>query len=71
MQVLKRGLVPLSVKRAGVAIIGLSLILIVVGCFPAQMYQQKIFRYSYSEEPIQRLQVYSGITSLKAITINE
>ena len=68
---LKRGLVALSVKRAALAVIGLSLILIVIGYFPAQMYQQKIFKYSYSEEPVQRLQVYSGITSLKAITIDQ
>jgi predicted transcriptional regulator len=56
------------VKRAAIA---LSLILIVIGCFAAQAYQQKIFKYSYSEEPVRRLQVYSGITSLKAITIDE
>jgi len=65
---LKRRLVPLSVKRAAIA---LSLILIVIGCFAAQAYQQKIFKYSYTEEPVRRLQVYSGITSLKAITIDE
>jgi predicted transcriptional regulator len=65
---LKRRLIPLSVKRAAIA---LSLILIVIGCFAAQAYQQKIFKYSYSEEPVRRLQVYSGITSLKAITIDE
>jgi predicted transcriptional regulator len=66
--VLKRRLIPLSVKRAAIA---LSLILIVIGCFAAQAYQQKIFKYSYTEEPVRRLQVYSGITSLKAITIDE
>ena len=65
---LKRRLIPLSVKRAAIA---LSLILIVIGCFAAQAYQQKIFTYSYTEEPVRRLQVYSGITSLKAITIDE
>ena len=65
---LKRGLVPLSVKRV---VIAFALILIVIGCFAAQMYQQKIFKYSYSEEPVRRLQVYLGITSLKAITIDE
>ena len=65
---LKRRLVHLSAKRATIA---LSLILIVIGCFAAQAYQQRIFKYSYTDAPVRRLQVYSGITSLKAITIDE
>ena len=65
---LKRRLMPLSAKRV---VIALSLILIVIGCFAAQAYQQRIFKYSYTEEPIRRLQVLSGVTSLKAITIDE
>lgn len=69
--VLKRRLVPLSVKRAAIAAIALTLILIILSSFPAQIYQQKIFTYSYSQQPIRRLQVYSGVTSLKAITIDE
>ena len=58
----------MSLKRAAIAS---SLILIVIGCFAAQVYQQRIFKYSYTEEPVRRIQVYSGVASLKAITIDE
>jgi len=68
MQVLKLRLIPLSMKRAAIA---LSLILIVVGCFAAQMYQQKIFSYGYTQKPAPTLQVYPGIASLKAATTDD
>lgn len=58
----------MSVKRAA---LGLSLVLIVVGCFAAQMYQQKIFSNGYTQKPAPMLQVYPGIASLKAATTND
>jgi len=48
----------------------LVLILIVGGCFAASLEQQKKFAYSYSPRQY-GLQVYPGITSLKAITIDK
>jgi DNA-binding transcriptional ArsR family regulator len=62
------GLNALGWKRASIA---LALMAIVVGCFVASMYQQKSFRYGYTQEPIRRLQVYSGINSYLAITIEK
>ncbi len=51
------------------ATIALVLMLIVIGCFAASLYEQKNFIYSYPTR--HNLQVYSGITSLKAITIDK
>jgi predicted transcriptional regulator len=48
----------------------LSLVLIVVGCFAAQMYQQKLFSYGYTQKPAPRLQVYLSKASLKAATVD-
>jgi len=48
----------------------LVLILIVGGCFAASLEQQKKFAYSYSPRE-NGLQVYPGIVSLKAITIDK
>ena len=64
----KQGLVPLSLKRVAIA---LALTFIVIGGFAAQMYQQKNFKYTYTEQPVHHIEVYSGLASLKAITINE
>jgi DNA-binding transcriptional ArsR family regulator len=58
----------LSLKRVAIA---LALILIVVGGFAAQIYQQKNFKYTYTEQPVRHIEVYSGLASLKTITINE
>ena len=58
----------MSLKRVAFA---LALTLIVVGVFAAQVYQQKNFKLSYTEQPVHSIAVYSGITSLKAIPINE
>lgn len=58
----------MSSKRVALA---LALIFIVVGVFAAQVYQQKNFKFSYSEQPVHSIAVSSGLTSLKAITINE
>jgi len=55
------------VKRVA---IGLSLVLIVVGCFAAQIYQQKLFSYGYTQQPAPRLQVYGSIPILKAGTVD-
>lgn len=51
------------------ATIALVLMLIVIGCFAASMYEQKNFIYAYPTR--HNLQVYSGITSLKAVTIDK
>ncbi len=48
----------------------LVLILIVGGCFAASLEQQKKFAYSYSPRE-NGLQVYPGIVSLKAVTIDK
>ena len=64
----KQGLVPLSLKRVAIA---LALTFIVIGGFAAQIYQQKNFKYTYTEQPVRHIEVYSGLASLKAITINE
>lgn len=58
----------MSLKRVTIA---LTLTFIIIGCFAAQMYQQQNFKYTYSEQPVHHIQVYSGLASLKAITINE
>ncbi len=58
----------MNAKRVAIAS---ALTLIVIGCFAAQIYQQKIFSYSYSRDRTRRLEIYSGITSLKAITIDK
>jgi predicted transcriptional regulator len=50
--------------------IGLSLVLIVVGCFAVQMYQQKLFSYGYTQKLAPRLQVYLSTASLKAATVD-
>ena len=61
----------MNLKRVALAIACLGLIVTLIGCFAAQMYEQKIFNYSYRETPFCQVQVYSGIASLKAITINQ
>ncbi len=58
----------LGVKRAAV---GLGLILIIVGCFAAQMYQLKIFSSGCTQQPVSRLQVYPGVASLNAVATDE
>jgi predicted transcriptional regulator len=64
-------LVPLTLKRVAITLTTLALTVIVIGCFAAQIYQQKNFRYTYTEDPVRHIEVYSGLMSLKAITINE
>lgn len=61
----------MNLKRVTLAIACLGLIVALIGCFAAQMYEQKIFNYSYRETPFCQVQVCSGIASLKAITINQ
>ncbi len=61
----------MKIKRVAVASVALALVLVVIGCFAGQIYQQSIFKYGYTEEPVLHVKVYSGLTSLKAITINE
>jgi predicted transcriptional regulator len=50
--------------------IGLSLVLIVVGCFAAQMHQQRLFSCGYTQQPAPRLQIYLSIGSLKDATVD-
>jgi predicted transcriptional regulator len=61
----------LTLKRVAITLTALALTVIVIGCFAAQIYQQKNFRYTYTEEPVRHIEVYSGLMGLKAITINE
>ena len=61
----------MNLKRITIAIACLGLIVTLIGCFAAQMYEQKIFDDSYSETPFRQVQVCSSIASLKAITINQ
>ena len=58
----------MSFKRVTVALV---LISIVIGCFAAQLYQQKSFKFSYSETPTHQLQVYRGTSTLPSITIDK
>lgn len=57
---------PLSLKRVAFA---LALTLIIAGVFAAQVYQQQKFKLSYSEQPVDNIEVYSGLASLKATTV--
>lgn len=58
----------MNAKRAAIA---LALISIVIGSFAALMYQQKTFKFALAQDPTHRLQIYSGIRSYNAITIDE
>jgi DNA-binding transcriptional ArsR family regulator len=67
LQLAKGRLTRLTVTRVT---IGLSLVLIVVGCFAAQTYQQKLFSYGYTQQSAHRLQLYLSIGSLKAAPLD-
>ena len=58
----------MNVKRAAIAV---ALICIVIGSFAALMYQQKIFKFTYSGLQVRELKVHSGLRSYRAITIDE
>ncbi len=57
----KQGLVPLSAKRTAITF---ALIFIVIGCFAAQLGQQKNSKLA-SGQPVYQLQVYPGTANLK------
>lgn len=59
----------MKIKQATIMLSALVLILIVGGCFAASLEQQKKFAYTYS--PQEGLQVFPGLTGLKAITIDK
>jgi DNA-binding transcriptional ArsR family regulator len=61
-------LVPLSFKRVTVALV---LISIVFGCFAAQLYQQRSFKFSYSETPTHQFQFDRGTSTLPSITMDK
>ena len=58
-------------RQAIIAAVALSMVLVLFGSVAAQMCQQKTFSYTYSTKSHPSLQVYSGIASLRAITIDE
>jgi hypothetical protein len=58
----------LTYKRYAVTCAALALTIIVVGCFAAQLYQQKSFAYTYSQEPAHRIEAASSMTSLHAFS---
>ena len=60
-------MIRLTVKRAAVT---LCLVAVLVGCLVGQIFQQKAFAYSYSDQPHHNMQVYSGAASIRAITID-
>ncbi len=60
----------MRLKQVSIVLASLVLILVIGGCFAASLEQQKNFAYSYSIKQ-NKLQVYSGIVSLKAITIDK
>jgi predicted transcriptional regulator len=59
----------MKIKQATIMLSALVLILIVGGCFAASLEQQKKFAFTYS--PQEGLQVFPGLTGLKAITIDK
>ena len=61
----------MNLKRAALTITCLGLIVILIGCFMAQMYQQRDFSFSYRESPFRQIQVYGEINSFKATTIDQ
>jgi hypothetical protein len=60
----------LKTKQAALAIACVGLVVVILGCFAAQMYQLKNFSYTYQDQPC-KVTVHSGIVSFKAITIDQ
>ncbi len=59
-------------RHFALTLIAVALVAIVAGCFVAQLYQQQNFDYTYASQGGKRqLDVYSGVASLHAITINQ
>ena len=57
-------------KRVIVASSAVALILILSTCFVAQMYEQNIFSYTFTEDPANQLEIHSGLASYMAVSIN-
>lgn len=58
-------------RNKATIITAVTLMLIIIGCSASQLYQQRLFNYSYTQETDQRLIVESDITSYRPITIDK
>ncbi len=59
-------------KRIVIPLVAIALTFVVIGCFAAQLYQQKSFNYVYTYGPKGgHLEVYPNVASMNAITIDK
>jgi DNA-binding transcriptional ArsR family regulator len=60
----------LNPKRPALAVAAVILVVVVVGCFVVQLYEQKNFHYTSTYSKGQHIEV-SSVTGLNAVTINQ